>query len=127
MDLMILNDDGGGTARGAAFALVAGRKQVSDLIGDGFMASGAKVLVQTDLPIDDNAECIVLWRNADESSWVLDRVGPARRLRRATRSGKARRRAKSTSLDEAWARCYPNDPLLGLPAGRREITIGKAT
>jgi hypothetical protein len=124
--MMVLNE-GGGTARGVAFALVAGGKQVTDFIGDGFVAPGAKVLINTDLPEDDDAECVVMWRNADESSYALDRVGPARRLRGPTRSSRARRKVKPRSIEDVWALCYPDHPMPGLPEGGRQITIGKAS
>ena len=106
-DLSIVNV-GGGTARGVAFLLVAGGVRTSGSVDDGFVPPGDHVFVETELPWADDSECVVLWRNIDESSWAIDRVGPKERLRRAKSSRRARRRVKGQSLDDVWARFYPD-------------------
>jgi hypothetical protein len=120
-DMAIFNI-GGGTARGVFFAMAAGGQRTTGVIEDGIMAGGSKYFVHAALPRTDDAEGIVWWRNIDESSWAIDRVGPKRRLRRAVKSRRARRRAKGRSIEEVWRLFFPNRPIDGLPEVTHQIT-----
>lgn len=104
-DLAIFNA-GGGVARGTVFALASGGMKAVGHIGDGFLRGGQKVYVHAALPQTEDAECVVMWRNVDESSWAVSRQSPKVRLRR-------RRKGRVTNISEAWQRFYPDGPDYG--------------
>lgn len=106
-DLVIFNN-GGGVARGTSYALTAAGQKAVGMIGDGFLHHAVKVYIHTDLPASDDAECVVMWRNVDESSWAVSRTSARRRMRKG-------REGPVTKINEAWRRFYPRDSLDGKP------------
>jgi hypothetical protein len=117
---------GSGIAKGAAFLLVADGKSTAGAIGDGFLPSGAKVMISAPMAADNNAECIVMYRSSDESAYFTDRAGPRNRLRKGRRSLGRRRlwigpERSAKSVEDLWNRAYPGRPLDSLDPVGHEI------
>ena len=102
-DLSIINV-GGGVARGVAFALGSEFQKAWGIIGDGFVAPSQKVLIQAQIPHSDQTECLVLFRDVDESPWTIGRMVLKKAIRPTTR------------LSSAWDEAKP-EPTLGHVAG----------
>jgi hypothetical protein len=102
-DLLVFNA-GGGIAKGTAFTLAAAGHRTSGYFGDGFIRPGEKFLVSSAVPHDEDAECLVMYRSLDESSWAVDRTGPKRRIRQG-------RTGRPTSGQQLWERFYPDTDL----------------
>jgi hypothetical protein len=115
----VIANTGGGTAKQAGYQIVACGRRAAGFIGDGFLASGDKVLVEIDTSADDNAEALAFYLTADDSSWVVTRDSRRRRLRKGREGG-------VTTGDEAWVAMHPDVPWQGLPtAGVRVQWIEK--
>lgn len=105
---LVIANTGGGTTKGTAYQVVAGGERALGWLGDGFLAPGDKVLVSPELPLDDDAEAQVVYRTADESSWVVTRDGRKRRFRKGRKGG-------ATPGDHLWKSMHPNVPWDTLP------------
>lgn len=103
---IVVYNAGGGIAKGAAFMLVGGASRSSGYLRDGFVRPGDKLLVTSEVPAtaDDETECVVLYRTADESSWVVTRRGAEKR--RLRKGGKG----LVATGEEIWATVYPEKP-----------------
>jgi hypothetical protein len=113
-DLAIYNA-GGGIAKGAAFVLVVGGVKGAGFLGDGFIRSGYKVTVHGSFPASDDAECIVSWRDADDTGWAV------RRDRRKVQIGKGPDWEETGA--QTWARLYPEQSIRDLPTLEHDRTM----
>ncbi len=109
---LVITNTGGGVAKGAAYTIAVGAHHGTNWLGDGFIAPGDKIVVSPDMPADGRGYAVVMYRTADESSWVATADGRRVRLRKGSKG------AVATSAAEVWSRAYPDVPL----AGKRRAT-----
>ena len=96
-DLALINA-GGGVARGVAFIVGSATERAGGTIHDGFIGSSMKTYIRTEVRYLKPVECVVMFRDVDESAWVIGRVGPKRPL------------ATPTVLDAEWDAAHPDMP-----------------
>jgi hypothetical protein len=115
-DIVLVNA-GSGVARGVAFVVAAEGQRAAGYIGDGFMAAAQKAVIQTKVPQSTSARCFVMYRDLDETSWVVPHDGSKRRLRLG-------RQGASTRVSAIWNESHPELPWDSLkPAGYR-VAVG---
>src|SRR5207253_1916351 len=92
----------GGTAKAVFFAISAGGYRAGGSVGDGYIKHDERVYIHCALPVTDDTKAILMYRAADETSYVSVNG----RERETLRHGRA---GPPTSLDEQWARAYPGE------------------
>ena len=85
-------------ARGVAFIVGSATERAGGTVHDGFIGSSMKTYIRTEVRYLKPVECVVMFRDVDESAWVIGRVGPKRPL------------ATPTVLDAEWDAARPDMP-----------------
>jgi hypothetical protein len=104
----VVQNAGGGLAKGTMFLFVEGDAWVCGALGDGFLQADEKLTVETAMERakgNDTAIGVVMCRDTDETSWAWDMRGNRRPLQRW--KSRWRRPVEPLSVLEVFQTFYP--------------------
>jgi hypothetical protein len=84
---MAIYNAGGGLAKGTGFVLAVGDRYTLDFVGDGFLKAGHSVQIHTEMPPapDEEMRAVVFCHDLEGRSYVWNRKGQHKRVRRTRR------------------------------------------